>query len=198
MTKRTSKKKSSKRRTSKRSPGASLRSNYRAPTRGWSYSDDREPEDENDLRAKIRREMIDKLASEWNDLNSKLEERSFRSDEDREAEADAMADRAADYADEKLGLWVQEQIGQGAPFDENVLNKPQRQWPSEVLEQHQKFTDEFYQNDKKHGDDTGLRMQVVEELLGELGARMMRPYEHWNEDERYMEWSERDRGDEDW
>lgn len=29
--------------------------------------------------------------------------------------------------------------------------------------------------------------------LNALGARMMRPYEHWNEDEAYMQYMERDR-----
>lgn len=38
-----------------------------------------------------------------------------------------------------------------------------------------------------------LEIEVVEGMLEKLGARMMRPYEHWNEDERYMEYMERDR-----
>lgn len=38
-----------------------------------------------------------------------------------------------------------------------------------------------------------LEVELVEEKLAALGARMMRPYEHWNEDERYMEYMERDR-----
>lgn len=36
----------------------------------------------------------------------------------------------------------------------------------------------------------------IESRLHSYGARMMRPYEHWNEDERYMEYMERDRDDE--
>ena len=39
-------------------------------------------------------------------------------------------------------------------------------------------------------------LRALEDRIHELGARLARPYEHWNEDERYMEWSERDRGDE--
>lgn len=34
---------------------------------------------------------------------------------------------------------------------------------------------------------------AIEAKLAELGARIMRPYEHWNEDEAYMQYSERDR-----
>lgn len=37
------------------------------------------------------------------------------------------------------------------------------------------------------------RERALEEQLDKLGARMMRPYEHWNEDERLMEYLERDR-----
>jgi hypothetical protein len=34
------------------------------------------------------------------------------------------------------------------------------------------------------------QVQVIEDMLHENGARMMRPYEHWNEDERYMQYME--------
>ena len=34
------------------------------------------------------------------------------------------------------------------------------------------------------------QMEVIEAALEEHGARMMRPYEHWNEDERYMAYME--------
>lgn len=37
-------------------------------------------------------------------------------------------------------------------------------------------------------------MNSLLDSLNELGARMMRPYEHWNEDEKLMEYLERDRG----
>lgn len=35
-----------------------------------------------------------------------------------------------------------------------------------------------------------VQMEHIEERLHELGARMMRPYEHWNEEEKYMEYME--------
>ena len=43
-------------------------------------------------------------------------------------------------------------------------------------------------------NDRRLELEIIERILAEVGARMMRPYEHWNEDERLMEWMERDRG----
>jgi hypothetical protein len=38
-----------------------------------------------------------------------------------------------------------------------------------------------------------LEIELVEDKLERLGARLMRPYEHWNEDEQAMAWAERDR-----
>jgi len=35
-----------------------------------------------------------------------------------------------------------------------------------------------------------LEIELCEEKLARIGARMMRPYEHWNEDERLMEYME--------
>lgn len=46
---------------------------------------------------------------------------------------------------------------------------------------------------RMRGELQARELEAIEELLAARGARMMRPYEHWNEDERYMEWSERDR-----
>lgn len=35
-----------------------------------------------------------------------------------------------------------------------------------------------------------LEIELIEDKLSAIGARMMRPYEHWNEDERYVEYME--------
>lgn len=40
------------------------------------------------------------------------------------------------------------------------------------------------------------RIRAIERELAELGARIMRPYEHWNEDERLMQYLESDRFEE--
>lgn len=37
------------------------------------------------------------------------------------------------------------------------------------------------------------QIDLIETKLSELGARMMRPYEHWNEDEALVAYMERDR-----
>lgn len=35
-----------------------------------------------------------------------------------------------------------------------------------------------------------LEIELIEDKLQAIGARMMRPYEHWNEDEQYMQYME--------
>jgi len=39
-------------------------------------------------------------------------------------------------------------------------------------------------------ENRNLRLEIIEEMLARLGARMMRAYEHHNEDERYVEYME--------
>ena len=41
-----------------------------------------------------------------------------------------------------------------------------------------------------HDNMENAKIEVLEKELNELGARMMRPYEHWNEDEKYMQYME--------
>lgn len=188
-TRRSSKRRSSKRRSSKRP--APVRKNYTAPKRGFEFTGDDKGEGEGEsLKSQIRREMVEKLAAEWNELNSKLEERSFRSREERDEEAEYLGDQAESYADDRIGDWA---AAQG--LDPDVVSGPKRKWPPEVREHYDKLIEEYHESHKSNADDTALRMQVVEELIGELGGRMMRPYEHWNEEEQQMEYAERDRGD---
>ena len=55
-------------------------------------------------------------------------------------------------------------------------------------------TDEEYEEYKtaqrRHSDLQQLRLEGIEVQLAHFGARMMRPYEHWNEDEQYMQYQE--------
>ncbi len=186
MTRRSSKRKSSKRRSSKRP--ARVTPNYTAPKRGFVFEGGEEGEEGEDLRTKIRREMIGKLASEWNSLNSKREARSFRSREERDEEGEYLAERADEQAWEAMAKWAEENEVT-LDFDDYK----RRSWSQEAKDQYEKFVQEFFAKETGTDDETALRMQVVEELIGELGGRMMRPYEHWNEEEQYREYAERDR-----
>jgi N-acyl-D-aspartate/D-glutamate deacylase len=44
-----------------------------------------------------------------------------------------------------------------------------------------------------HDRQHAVQVDTIETALAEHGARMMRPYEHWNEDEHYMQYMECDR-----
>lgn len=132
--------------------------------------------DENDLKAQIRKEMIDKLAAEWNCLNSQIERNSWRSREMDDEYSDYHAEMAEEYIN---GALDEEERAKGSPLtpeEENVIkDSAGKEYDAKLRERE---------------NEPYIRLEVIEELLGELGARMMRPYEHWNEDERYMEYME--------
>lgn len=132
--------------------------------------------DESDLRMKIRTEMVQKLAAEWNAINNQIERNSWRCQEDIDAEADYHAEMEEEFIAGDLDCAEREK---GFPLTEDeekqIRKKAREDYRNKVNEQ----DNEIY-----------VRQDVIEELLSELGARMMRPYEHWNEDERYMEYME--------
>jgi hypothetical protein len=192
--KRTSRRRTSRgksKRTSRRS--SPLKRNYTPPRRDFQVEPREGDTDENGeltLRGQVRQEMVRKLADEWNQVHGRMEERSFRSDEDREAEDEAMGERAEDYAHEKLDAWLAETGQTGVK-----LGHHKSSWPRDVYAKHEEFIREFYSDIKDHDRENVERLSVIEEMLGELGGRMMRPYEHWNEEEAYREYAERDRDD---
>jgi len=127
------------------------------------------------LKGKIREEMINKLAEEWNTLNAKLERESFRSQEDLDAEADYFAEMAEDFADTEIDKAIK--------VYPNLTKSEINDFRNQLIKS--------YMN--KMGDrinEMALRMEVIEQLLSELGARMLRPYEHWNEEEKNIEYLE--------
>ena len=42
----------------------------------------------------------------------------------------------------------------------------------------------------EHRETRDLEREFIETQLDAMGARMMRPYEHWGEEERYYQWQE--------
>jgi len=168
--------------------------------RGFQIEDRDGDFDENDepsLKRKIREEMIGKLASEWNEYHTRLEHRSWRSQEDRDEEAGYLSEMAEEYASDKMAKFIE---SGNASFSEDDLfefykrnsNLPE-EIRAEIGKMERKFLDEFYAKQKEKNSEDALRIQVIEELLSDLGGRMMRPYEHWNEEEHIREYMERDR-----
>ena len=125
------------------------------------------------LKAKIREEMIGKLAAEWNVLNRRIEESSWRSHMYEEQ----------DYLAEMCQESVYEAVEEAKDKNPGITK-------DELREVRQNAEDKFYEEIHKKDQEIYTRKQVIEDLLSELGARMARPYEHWNEMESYMEYEE--------
>jgi hypothetical protein len=49
---------------------------------------------------------------------------------------------------------------------------------------------EFKRAERERRAEKDIEIEWVEAQLEALGARMMRPYEHWNEDEQYVQYME--------
>jgi hypothetical protein len=153
--------------------------------RDWTFIDDKDPDDDSDgdeskevdphlaLKREIREEMIKKLAVEWNDTHARIERESFRDRDDRDEEADFLGEMANEEGDQAFD--AAEQAGKSK---------------EECQAAQKKAIDAYYAEVDRKKSIPHARLEVIEELLGELGARMKRPYEHWNEDERYMEYME--------
>lgn len=146
--------------------------------RGYVIADEYLEYDDNGeltMKSQIRKEMVEKLAGEWNNINRKIEERSWRSRDERMDEADYHGEMAEEDAYSALS--------EAEETNPNLT-------PEEKKEIKQKAIDAYYSELDKKENEIYLRKQVIEELLNDLGARMMRPYEHWNEDEKYYEYME--------
>jgi hypothetical protein len=127
------------------------------------------------LKAKIREEMIQKLAAEWNQINNRLENNYFLMEDER--------DHLADYLAEMCQESVYKAVCEAKQNNPSISKE-------ELRDVRQMAEDSFYDEISKKDQEVLLRKQVIEELLSELGARMARPYEHWNEMESYMEYQE--------
>lgn len=151
--------------------------------RGYVFFDEDKIEyDENDeptLKHKIREEMVQKLASECNEINNRIEQRSWRDRDELDSEADYHAEMADEFAYSQLEKAEKLHNSNGlelSPEDHKLIRE--------------KAINLYYEQKASKDNEIHLRKQVIEDLLSELGARMMRPYEHWNEEERYMEYME--------
>lgn len=104
------------------------------------------------------------LANRWSELHNDAEQRSFR----------MMADRESGY-----------DYGPEACEDCEACQKGDYRQCEYLLE--------IAKTAMEKEAERELEIELIMDKLQALGARMMRPYEHWNEDERYMEYMERER-----
>jgi len=119
----------------------------------------------------------------WLDENAAPSPEESEELDERVEELNALAERWSALAAEieqrgfKRQLESDDDLPQGPDFESEM--------DSDIYE---------YQKELRERLDIA-RLADIEDKLHQRGARMMRPYEHHNEDERYMEYMERDRED---
>lgn len=109
--------------------------------------------DENDLKAQIREEMVNKLAAEWNQINRRIEERNWRSRDERMDEDDFDADQADECA------YIAE---------EKALELNPNLSKDEIDEVREKASEEYYKERDRRDNEIYLRRDVIEELLSDF------------------------------
>lgn len=125
------------------------------------------------MRHEVKLKMVKQLADKWNALNREMEMRSWRGRDERMDEDDYLADQL----DETYQCTLECALEDGKSREEAVA------LATDAREKHEERMEAEWQKPI-------LEMELIEEQLHSLGARLMRPYEHWNEDERYMEYME--------
>jgi hypothetical protein len=133
--------------------------------RSWTFiNDDEDRSDYDEAR-------LNALARRWSEIHHAAEQRSFARQSDFEEGRDCDEDEC--NACDGRGTTEEDQKCEacdGSGFDNSR---------------------EKYAIQQRADED--VELEIIEAKLHSMGARMMRPYEHWNEDERYMEYMERDR-----
>lgn len=144
------------------------------PNRGWTWI---EEDGENEAMVPA----IEAIMSAWNDQNSKVD-RQYRRRND-------------DYTNEGYYDWLCEKAGD---IVYNILREQHGENTIEWMDSHksevQRMECEQYNilasKDKEDSSNELKKLDALEQGMRALGARLMRPYEHWNEEERYMEYME--------
>jgi hypothetical protein len=141
-------------------------------SRGYVFTKELNEEDPTD---KIKIGMIEKLVAEWNELHTKIEQNSFIRDMDRDSEDDYHYGAAQDAAYDAIEKALEEN---------EDLSEEQKRAIGDAAEK------AYYEKVRKKENEDHEKLSVIEGLLSQLGARMMRPYEHWNEEEKLVEYLE--------
>ena len=125
-------------------------------------SDDPLAEARNEARLKV----IQELASKWNAIQERIERRYHDAQESIQEYLESCYDEAHYWACRE----------DASPED------AKKQAEAAVAEAKAKINEDH--------DKMVLELEAVEQILAELDARMARPYEHWNEEEKLMEYLE--------
>lgn len=131
-----------------------------------------------DAEMERRTPAIEALVARWNEIAIGREEKSFR----RMSEDD---DPGYDPGPSAYELAYEEYDGQ------EELDSPEWRKAAHVHARAVAQAAELKEQTMRELEQE--EVAAIESKLADLGVRIMRPYEHWNEDERYVEYMERDR-----
>lgn len=160
-------------------------------TRGWTWIDDNAERSEEEIDA--LEPTLNALAAEWSDIHNEIEREGFLAQARYEDEGGGPEDPECPHCNRGF-------IG----FDTRISRfycycchhwEPQRltflKCPScngEGVDR-QAIAERDKAERQRHANRE-VRQDIIEGMLERHGARMCRPYEHWNEDERLMEYME--------
>ena len=144
--------------------------------RGWTYLNedaDSPSSQEGKIKRDVQEKLIQELVNRWNNLEKLSERRSY-----------IFEDARADY-EEDLREMRREAYAEA--YDRAIENGSSEEEAKELgREASSEVVSPVDQADLK---DQAEQDAIVSMLRG-LGVRLMRPYEHWNEEEHYMEYME--------
>lgn len=154
--------------------------------RGWTFIDDETEHSDYDEG------RLDYLARRWSELHDAAEQRIFARMSDMDEGRDYEPEECEFCLDGEMG--VESTRRRKRPFLSCITcHAPEFlvgiTCPHCGGDGYDKSHEKFAVKQQAAYD---AEIEVIETMLHNLGARMMRPYEHWNEDERYMEYMERD------
>ncbi len=155
--------------------------------RGYAWVDEEvEHSAQDEARASV-------LASKWSDLHNEEESRQFARQADIEDGRDYGPDPDECSTCDGSGYIIGGDTGCGAPDCPAQLVALRCPSPSCEDGFDMGSIREQEKRQLELEAERRLEVELVEDKLERIGARMMRPYEHWNEEEALMEYLERER-----
>ena len=161
------------------------------PKRGYKME---EREGESAVSREVREGAIKLLAAQWNAIHRELDHAFLLQDADSEREDE---DEGEDAYEEALSAAVKARTDARREF---LCDNPSATVAEVQAEGERAYAEAMEEARERHASPYDQHMAkldeklaALEEVLADLGARMMRPYEHHGEMESYYEYAERDR-----
>ena len=161
----------------------------------WTFIDDNRQTSEEDLDD--IRPTLDALAAEWTQIHNQQEQEGFR----RQAMIEEGHDREPDECPEcggegfvgigRCNRLIYCRSCQQTPPDRHLYGILCPYCKGEGIDV--MVEAEYRKRERQRQAVVNVRIEIIEAMLEKYGCRIMRAYEHWNEDESYMQYMEEGR-----